>query len=264
MKDLLTFLEFVPSEYKTGPWHPFAHLILVGVSIWLLLSSQAAEASYLELIASGGAGASTSFPYAGACGIYMIVVAIILFNSMGIWPIVSYTVTSWNILSLRLICCAIASHTQNSYIALLARTLRFPSLVGAFITVSIWWTLLVPTIYLLLGKEPARQRGFLWFNFSPMLLNLHMINLPIALTDFAYSAAPFVFFDLWVGLVIVFFYILFYLNVLDRIGLHFYILFTPRSAACIVTYPLILWIYYSVYTMANLWLTGASTHLARR
>jgi len=245
---LLRFLDYVPVHYRKGPWHPFAHIIILSLVIFLLLTSEWAEETYSVLHKVEGTW--TSWIRIGV-GAYMWAVTGVLLGSAGWWPLASYTVTSWNILATRLLCSGAASLTGNGSAIFVASMLRFPSLVGACITVSVWWTLLVPTIYLLLGKEPERQKGFLRFNFSPLLLNLHLINLPIAVIDFLSTGAPFTFFDLWAGFTVALSYILFYLNVLDARGLHFYIIFTPRSAAVLISYPLVLALYYGVFRLAN-------------
>ena len=184
---------------------------------------------------------------------YMFLVVGALVSSVGAWPLFSYTVTSWNLLAFRLLTSGLASATKSPLLAAVSLALRFPALVGACITVSVWWIVLVPIIYYLL-KEPARRRGFLSFNFSPMLLNLHFLNLPIAMVDFLSSSTSthtLKFFDLWMGFIIMFIYILFYLNVLDPSGLQFYPVFTPRSPLVLATYPLVLVLYWLCHRQAN-------------
>ena len=46
-------------------------------------------------------------------------------------------------------------------------------------------------------------------------------------------------------------YCLLYLNVLDPRGLHFYIIFTPRTAWCAISYALVLSAYYAFYQAWN-------------
>jgi hypothetical protein len=248
LSGLLRFIEEVPIYYRRGPWHPAAHLILLSVILWLLLTAGDAEAAYsIHHKVEGDVASWTRI----CVGCYMWLVTGFLFVAAGWLPLASYTVTSWNILATRLLCCGYASLTGNRNAIFIGSLLRFPSLVGACITVSVWWSLLVPTIYMLLRKHPERQRGFLRFNFSPLLLNLHLLNLPISVIDFFTVGVPFTFFDLWAGITVCTAYILFYLNVLDRAGIHFYIIFTPRSVAVVLTYPLVIALYYGVYSIAN-------------
>ena len=263
---LLHFLDAVPEKYKSGPWHPFAVLILLGVALFLLLSAESAEHSYANDVLTRlqlQPEASPTLQGLRAGGVvYMVAVVWAVLRVAGAWPLASYTVTSWNLLAARLLFAALSSATGHPLVAVAAQALRFPALVGACITVSVWWLVLVPLIYFLLRKEPKRQRGFLLFNFSPMLLSLHLANLPIALADFAQAHTPLCFFDLWAGLAVCFCYILFYLNVLDRAGLHFYIVFTPRTPWVLLTYPAVLGLYVAVFAGANAWLAAGAARPA--
>jgi hypothetical protein len=251
--NILSFLDHVPANLRHGPWHPAASLILITFGLWLLVSAKDAERSYqLEVspqvfqIQEPSSGESVRI----FSSVYMFMVVGALVSSVGAWPLFSYTVTSWNLLAFRLLTSGLASATKSPMLAAISLALRFPALVGACITVSVWWVVLVPTIYYLL-KEPARRRGFLTFNFSPMLLNLHFLNLPIALLDFFSSSTQLKFFDLWTAFFVMFIYILFYLNVLDPAGLQFYPVFTPRTPLVLATYPLILALYVLCHRQAN-------------
>lgn len=134
--------------------------------------------------------------------------------------------------------------------SLLSRSAKYPALIGNFVTVVVWWSMLVPLIYSLI-KSKEGKRGFLLFNVSPMLLNIHFLNLPLAALEFIYSAQPLTLFDLWSGYAVAFAYVMFYLNVLDKKGWHFYIVFTPRTVFVLLTYPLVLSLYYANFTHFN-------------
>jgi hypothetical protein len=58
------------------------------------------------------------------------------------------------------------------------------------------------------------------------------------------------FFDLWVALAVALLYCLFYLNVLDSRGLQYYIVFTPRTPLCAISYICVISAYCGFY---NLW-----------
>ena len=68
----------------------------------------------------------------------------------------------------------------------LGLALRFPALVQNSVVVLVWWLVLVPFITKL--KPPAERGGFLRFNLSFDLVNIHFLNLPAAGLD--YLAAP--------------------------------------------------------------------------
>jgi hypothetical protein len=132
---------------------------------------------------------------------------------------------------------------------IIAQSLRFPALVGCTITVTVWWLILTPLIHTLLD-DPKKRKGFWTFNLSPMLINVHGLNIVMAAIEFLYAKESSLnFFDLWISFVIVLAYMIFYLLVLDARGLHFYIIFTPRTPLCIFTYSAVLLVYYLFYKL---------------
>lgn len=203
--------------------------------------------------------------------------------------IVSFTMTSWNLLWLRMLFAAINGYlgaataftattiaTTNvtttaattitttaiaatatgsstlsiSIISILARACKFPALACSTVTVVVWWTVLTPMIHRLIGDKQRRE-DFWNFNTSFLLTNIHLLNLPIAVVEFYLSKSKFVFFDLWIGFVVVFLYMIFYLFALDAKGIHLYIIFTPRTHWCFVSYSLVLLIFYICYVGWN-------------
>ena len=125
-------------------------------------------------------------------------------------PFVSYTIVSWSLLTTRNACLLFGCHKA-------AAALRFPSLVQNTVTVVVWWFVLVPAIYFTLPPDNAVRRGFIKFNKSPFLINVHLLNAPLALADtllppFRVLTAA----DLWLSMALAMLYCLFYLLVLDR------------------------------------------------
>ncbi len=186
----------------------------------------------------------------------MALISIVFVAYAGILPMASYTLTSWNLLSLRLLLAWAAEGSSSLLLRQAALVIRFPALVGNAVTVIVWWTVLVPVIWVLIG-DAAKRRGFLLFNIKPFLLLVHLWNLPMALVDFVASGQEFYMFDLWCGFAVVVAYMVFYLNYLDRHGLHFYIVFTPRTPWCVVTYSAVLVIYKLVFDAANQFLISS-------
>lgn len=252
IKKMLKFLDMVPHKYKVGPWSPVTHMVILCYACFLVLTMAMAAASYdpLHYKTPPNDWIQT---YRLVGGIYGIITSAMILHSVGIWPLASYTLTSWNLMSLRLITAYLAgSHVPGA--AVVADFLRFPALAGCSITVFVWWVVLVPLIdHLLITNihSPEGRAAFWKWNLSPMLLNVHAINLPLVGVEFLYSGIPLNFFDLWAALLIAFLYCLFYLNVLDPRGLHFYIIFTPRTAFCAISYGLVLASYYGFYNGWN-------------
>ena len=183
-------------------------------------------------------------------GVYALGFSIITYLKIGVWPFLTYTVTSWNLMALRLIL-AFLSDAGFHILQPVASFLKFPALIGCSITVFVWWTILVPLISYLLRQNEKDLSIFLHFNMSFGLVNLHLFNLPITAAEFLWTSTPLTFFDLWCGYFVALVYCLFYLNVLDPLGLHFYIIFSPRTALCALSFGMVIGAYYGFYLFWN-------------
>jgi hypothetical protein len=242
-RHMLKFLDHVPEKYKKGPWSPVAHLFIASFALFLMFTWEKAMDShstfdYSTIFSSPYAWLQT---YRLLTGIYGLFNIGIIFYHLGIWPFSSYTLTSWNLMTLRLLSAYCASaNIFTPYSTYLADFTRFPALVGCSVTVLVWWLALVPLISYLLSKSPQDLKFFWAFNFSFSLINLHLLNLPIIAIDFIYTGYNMHYYDLYCGLVVAFIYTLFYLNVLDPLGMQFYIILTPRSRLCVLSYGAIL------------------------
>ena len=129
--------------------------------------------------------------------------------------------TSWNLQTLRLGLLTL----RTPHAVWLAERLRFPAAVGTTTTFLLWWLVLVPIIYTVL---PARHRHrFTALNKSPLLINLHVLNLVITAVDFHSWPRRLTELDLWVGVAVALGYMVFYLLALDRRGVQLYIVRRP-------------------------------------
>eukprot|EP01036_Dinobryon_divergens_P027065 gene27065-35777_t len=136
----------------------------------------------------------------------------------------------WNLMGCRLIF-AFLTDAGFHILKPVASFLKFPALVGC--------------------TNEKDLSVFLHFNLSFGLVNLHLFNLPITAVEFLWTSTPLTFFDLWCGFFVALLYCLFYLNVLDPLGLHFYIIFSPRTALCALSFGLILAAYYGFFVFWN-------------
>ena len=252
---LLSFLKNVPISYREGPWHPAATSVLVLLACFLLNSFNDAYNDYTYYVKPVGPEPQWLDMYRLVGGIYCALVTCVLVYSTGIWPLCSYTMTSWNLLTIRLLtsCSYFSNYTlfDAPIVTIISRIVKFPSLVGCSITVSVWWIVLVPLVYHLIGNDRAKRNGFSKFNSSFVLVNIHALNLPIILIEFLFTKMILTFFDLWIGFFFAFIYVVFYLTVLDRNGIHLYIVFTPRTMGALITYPCVLLTYYLYFRLFN-------------
>lgn len=255
IKKMLRFLDMIPEKYKVGPWSPIAHMIVFSYICFLLLTLNYAIKSYTNQHNDIDTTAEIEWiqTYRFYGGLYGLSTSFAFLIIAGLWPFTSYTLTSWNLMTLKLVSSYLASKNIIG-MNVIANIVRYPALVGCSITVVIWWFVLVPIISYCLYIDKTNPSGFSMFwkwNTSIPLINVHLINLPLIAIDFLGSRQLLTFFDLWISLLIALLYILFYLNVLDANGLHFYIILTPRTSLCVFVYAIILCIYYYLYLFWN-------------
>jgi hypothetical protein len=111
---------------------------------------------------------------------------------------------------------------------------------------------LVPIIYTLVGKK--HRDMFSKFNWHFFLINIHVLNVPIALYNDWKLAPPRALteYDLHIALWIALIYVLFYLVVVEgMLKLHFYIILSPRTHASPLVYLFCLSLYAAIYAIAT-------------
>mmetsp|Transcript_10886 Transcript_10886/g.14167 ORF Transcript_10886/g.14167 Transcript_10886/m.14167 type:complete len:275 (+) Transcript_10886:102-926(+) len=234
-----------PVHLREGPWHPFAYiyitLVLLGL-VYIYFGTQLIVPFPHDQHSMFLSDMVTLHPrlVAGVCAMYMTSWLVAMFIYAGPWPMASYTMISWTFLTLR--------HWARALNAprIFTEIIRFPAVAGTVVTVVIWWIILVPAISFFAPSDSIR-RGFLKFNFSPFLLNVHLINFPLCMIDHALGPRSFVFTDLYIGIIIGMIYLLFYLLVLDAKGFHFYIILSPRTPMCIFSFSLVLFVYVIIW-----------------
>lgn len=152
-------------------------------------------------------------------------------SSFGAW--VSFTMWSWTIMSIRHGLCSIAPFFPS--VRLLTGALRFPVLLSASITFGIWNFVLMPTITLGFLKGERRHKFIRWA-FTWKLCQIHVFNILYAYLNCVWAepnAQPLHLGDANAGVIYILAYISFYYLVLDRIGVHLYPIFSPRTCICI-------------------------------
>ena len=246
---LLPFLSRVPKRYLEGPWDPFTYVILLACFIMLLLTFEEAlkDGNFSSCLNASCVINPSLQLYQFIGGIYCLFVLSWIFYRVGFGPLVSYTVISFSILSLRLLSVSLSPY--SSHLLRLSHLLRFPSLIGNTVTFFVWWVVLVPLVYYLLDAEAKRK--FTAFNKTFTLINVHCVNFLLASGDFFTSGVRLSHFDLYLGFLFGFMYVLFYLFFLDSRGLHLYIIFTPRTPWVVLSYTFMLSFYYLAFRFYN-------------
>jgi len=228
-----------PECLREGPWSPAAYVFLSGIFGWIAWSSSDAFQERNNISVPETSWETRVLLGALAC--YAIGVQVRMCVQLGPWPYVSYTMVSYALLTVRLLSVALG-------MGAVAEFLRFPMLVMATNTTTVWWTLIVPAMLVCMPEK--QRRKFIEFNFSFFLISVHLLNLPLAMIDHHLTWRPLSLWDLWVGLVVAMMYLTFYLLVLDAKGMHFYIILSPRRAwCCIPGYSAVLLVYVGIYCM---------------
>eukprot|EP00747_Dinoflagellata_sp_TGD_P222381 gnl/TRDRNA2_/TRDRNA2_94083_c0_seq1.p1 gnl/TRDRNA2_/TRDRNA2_94083_c0~~gnl/TRDRNA2_/TRDRNA2_94083_c0_seq1.p1 ORF type:complete len:287 (-),score=23.22 gnl/TRDRNA2_/TRDRNA2_94083_c0_seq1:192-1052(-) len=229
--------DMFPEYLRLGPWSPLAYVYLVCFTSWLFWVAGDALKTY----PSSSSSIEREYSAVWNCiAVYCVGLNVWILRQHGPVPYVSFTIVGYAFLTVRLAASALG-------LWFIAESLRLPTLVMAWTTTTVWWFLLTP-MFLMLIKDEKGRRGFVKFNFSFFLLNVHLFNLPLAMLDHRSSWRPLTFFDMWFAYVTALLYLLFYLLVLDPMGWHFYIFLSPRRAwCCYPGYTLVLCIYYAVY-----------------
>jgi hypothetical protein len=146
----------------------------------------------------------------------------------------TYTVQSWTLLWLRHVLCAAAP--VSSAAAVLAEWLRFPTACSVTVTFVVWNFLIAPFVYAVGMDTPEKKRGFVKFCTSFRLTQIHVFNV-VFLWANVYWASPARLLegvDFYLAVISVMVYMTFYLAVLDRIGVHLYPVFSPRTGVVVV------------------------------
>ena len=133
--------------------------------------------------------------------------------------------------------------------------LRFPVLSQAILVFVGWNLCVLPCLYFFLLKDnPRRQRDLLAYATQFGQMNLHVSVVPMAMVHTLPERGIFGAIELWHALLIWCAYMYFYCFVLDRMGMHLYAMFSPRSAHTLFAYAVMVAYYCGVFHGANLYL----------
>ena len=167
-----------------------------------------------------------------------VLAASLIQSKAGVSIIMTYTVQSWIVITARHGLTALAPFLPKGHSLLfLNEFLRFHSLITATVTFVVWNFMIAPVIYFKFMETPKKKQGFLTFMLSFRLVQLHGFNIVFAvLNSVIISPRKFTSLDLWVSMSYAVVYSLFYLCILDRLGIHLYPVFSPRSKYFTITW----------------------------
>ena len=193
----------LPRFLREGPWSPWTYVVMAAWIAALVFTVSDVQKHFVAddgFEERGGGGNGTArddgatlmliLRYGGVVWTLTILVWMVL--AIGWWPFISYTVQGWSLLTLRYLCSVFGFRA-------LASIIRVPCLIMAGITVFVWWAILFPAFMTMMNAKA--RKGFLRFNTSPLLINLHLFNLPLALLDVYLSPRSLNDFDVRISLI---------------------------------------------------------------
>jgi hypothetical protein len=261
--NLLVFFHWVPKNLRVGPWSRLAlpTLAFAASVLWYYRPRNDMElhdlgVDYYPEIYSN----VWWYNFSGFLFMLGIIAYIMMYRTKG--AILTYTLISWVMNMIRHGINAIIPCLKhaNHFLLKINHVLRFPALASASITFLVWNAVLFPVIYNYAFDTKDKRANFLKFNCSYRMVQQHICNIIYAVLNTIVSSKetksnkPILFEldDLWRGAASIFLYGIFYLVVLDRIGVHIYPVFSPRTNYVVITWCTVFVLVLGVYKFWNL------------
>ena len=219
---LMGFFDFVPRYLRAGPWTTVAP-IFISIIVAKLIYWMPQQSSFHlddEVLSTHPLAYSAFWVYNVITFFWMKIILLSSIRKRGPGVVLTYTIQSWIMLTIRHGLSALAPFLpRNHFLLWMNELLRFPALATASVTFFYWNFIIAPLIYYNFQKD--KRRDFLKFNFSFRLIQLHFFNVIFAtMNTVVTSSRAFQFVDLWCALAGAVGYALLYLLILDRIGVH--------------------------------------------
>ena len=151
-------------------------------------------------------------------------------------------------------CCILLMHTSYEQLSAYCWS---PCSHPLSVVCTIWNFVLLPIIYFKSIPKGEKRRDFMRFNCGFFMTNVHVLNFPLAFAGIMSGdrVRQFTYSDLWVAYFVVVLYSFLYYGVMDRIGLHFYPIFNPRTAFSVISIFCVLGLYYALFKQWNEYLS---------
>eukprot|EP00977_Amphora_coffeiformis_P017368 scaffold5610_cov157-Amphora_coffeaeformis.AAC.2 len=237
----LGYFDWVPRELRVGPWSVAAICYLFAIPYAAALAfmhfgqNPWASIHHSQVILQYPAVGSPEWTYNLVIVLWIVYVNyLVIIGPLSYRAWATYTVQSWTLLWMRHGLCVLAPWAP--WAARWAEYTRFPMICSATVTFVVWNVILMPVIYQVGMKTPEKKKGFLKFCFSFRLLQLHGFNIVYCIINvlWASPARQLETLDLLAALASVLVYMMWYLCCMDRLGIHFYPIFSPRIGWLVV------------------------------
>lgn len=250
---LMGFFDFVPKYLRVGPWTAVAPIYITIIVSKLIYWMPERETFSLddEILSSHPIEYSTYWIYNIVVFLWMKLVLLTTLKKRGPGVLLTYTIQSWIMLTTRHGLSGLAPFLPRNHTLLwMNELLRFPALATASITFFYWNFIISPVIYY--NFPVQKRRDFMKFNFNFRMIQVHFFNVIFAVMNtIVTSSRQFQFVDLWCALAGAVGYALLYLLVLDRIGVHLYPVFSPRTFWSVLSWSALLGTYWLCFQLWN-------------
>jgi hypothetical protein len=252
------YFDWVPKELRVGPWSKLAIPTLVIVTSGILYY-RPTEDSFDTLISSYPPAFSNYWWYNVLACLFMLGTLMWSISLSSPAIVIAFTILSWimNILRHGINACA-PFLCDNHVLLKVNHIIRFPALVTATITFVIWNVVLLPYVYFIAMKTREKKLGFARWNFNFRLTQLHFCNIIYSVMNTLVTGSKqegqnslFDREDMWYGFAFSLVYGLWYTLILDRIGIHLYPVFSPRSKLVMVTWLMAFSLHYISFEFWN-------------
>lgn len=237
--------DFIPAHLRQGPWSSVA-IASLGAIIYTL-SSEAKKmqenGGFLRYFEASRNDEYTPFDtewvFTLICFSWMIYICLYTYayspNGKAAWA--TFTLWSWTILTIRHGLGLLAPFMPSLRLPL--EILRFPALLSATLVCFLWNFVLFPFIFFFVKDEERRSKFFEYVT-SFLLTQLHVCNIFIAAANCVFVGPKRALHngDIAAAFVLLVMYMLWYYCVLDRIGVHLYPIFSPRTPLVVFSYAL--------------------------
>jgi hypothetical protein len=255
----------VPETFRVGPWNIVCCVYLFVIVSWVVWECVHCYSHPPKVPASDYAffDVNSWQWWCNAAGfLWTFYIAYSVASSslgFGVW--ICYTLQSWTLIMARYglsmvtpFLPALASWNEH---------LRFAMVLQTTIVFVLWNFALLPAIYMTM-KDGKTKQCFLKFCFSFLLTQLHIGNLPLAVMNGVWGspARELNNVDFCVALALALQYMVFYLFVLDRIGIHLYFIFSPRSPLALISWTAFVGIHYAGFALWKRYIQDYGIHIS--
>jgi hypothetical protein len=237
------FFDWVPPVFREGPWAILPTIYITAAICMVLFSTVHHCAKYgVDNLPSSYYDAFTAPWYLNLAGFAWTsyVFRDIFVSGLGIAAMTTFTVQSYSLIFLRFGLSTLVPFFPKQ-LAAINELLRYPALSQATITFVVWNAILAPVIFACI-KDNERRKGFIKYFTSFRLTQLHVFNMCLAVITGLYGTPQraLQWTDLHAAILSGLQYSLFYIFILDRLGIHFYLIFSPRTNIALVSWSLVI------------------------